>query len=144
MTQPAKSWSSAAVFFIPGGLILSLYLWTGAPGAWWGDGLELAAAAKTLGVPHPTGYPLYMVLGHLTIRAAPFLDAGRALTIFSSLLCAGSAAMLGALLFVRLKERDSARESDADRRPLSIALAASGAALALAFTRTLWEHATFA
>ncbi len=30
----------------------------------WGDGPELAASAWVLGVPHPTGYPLYMLLLH--------------------------------------------------------------------------------
>lgn len=30
----------------------------------WGDGPELAASAWALGVPHPTGYPLYMVSLH--------------------------------------------------------------------------------
>ncbi len=30
----------------------------------WGDAPELAAAAWSLGVPHPTGYPLYLIITH--------------------------------------------------------------------------------
>lgn len=37
----------------------------------WGDTPELAACAWILGVPHPTGYPLYMLLTHL-FQALPF------------------------------------------------------------------------
>ncbi|MDA8020246.1 MAG: DUF2723 domain-containing protein [Thermoanaerobaculia bacterium] len=33
-----------------------------------GDSGELVAAAATLGIPHPSGYPLYVLLGHLWIQ----------------------------------------------------------------------------
>ena len=46
--------------------LLSVYLYTLAPGLTWAhhgsDGGDLIAAAATGGVPHPTGYPLYLVL----------------------------------------------------------------------------------
>ena len=37
----------------------------------WGDSPELAACAWILGVPHPTGYPLYMLAVHI-FQALPF------------------------------------------------------------------------
>lgn len=48
------------------GLMFILYWWSAAPGLTWAhfgaDGGELLAAAVTNGVPHPPGYPLYMLL----------------------------------------------------------------------------------
>jgi hypothetical protein len=40
-----------------------LYFLTRAPAAYPGDPVELVTAAVTLGVSHPTGYPLYLLLG---------------------------------------------------------------------------------
>ncbi|MGM0578755.1 MAG: glycosyltransferase family 117 protein [Myxococcota bacterium] len=41
-----------------------VYVATATPGAFWLDSTELAGAAATLGVPHPPGHPLYVILGH--------------------------------------------------------------------------------
>ncbi|HRU39471.1 MAG TPA: DUF2723 domain-containing protein, partial [Candidatus Goldiibacteriota bacterium] len=38
-----------------------LYIRTLCPSVYFGDSGELIAAAKTLGVPHPTGFPLYLL-----------------------------------------------------------------------------------
>lgn len=50
-------------------LLLSVYCFTLAPGLSWAnggaDGGDLIAAAAINGVPHPTGYPLYMLLAKL-------------------------------------------------------------------------------
>ena len=35
---------------------------------YWGDGLELTAAGRTLGVAHPTGYPLFTLMIHVAQR----------------------------------------------------------------------------
>lgn len=130
-------------------LLFIVYAVTGAPGAWWGDGLELTAAAATLGVPHPTGYPLYLLAGHLLIRAFSFLDPGRVMTLFSSLCCAAA----GGLLALFFQERmDETLEAYRGRGPeprepgasLAGLIGGAGLALMLGFTSTLWDHATFA
>ena len=46
-------------------LTLAAYLSTLAPDVTFTDSGELAAVAATLGVAHPTGYPLFTLLGHL-------------------------------------------------------------------------------
>jgi hypothetical protein len=50
-------------------ILLSVYLWTIAPGLTWAnggsDGGDLITAAATGGVAHPTGYPLYLLLARL-------------------------------------------------------------------------------
>ncbi|MEZ4710782.1 MAG: DUF2723 domain-containing protein [Caldilineaceae bacterium] len=62
------------------GLAFALYVATMAPGLTWAnqgaDGGELIAAARTNGVPHPPGYPLYMVLLQLWLKVATMLFAG--------------------------------------------------------------------
>jgi len=46
----------------PLALVASVYLLTMAPGAYSLDSAELATGAYTLGIVHPTGYPLYMLI----------------------------------------------------------------------------------
>ena len=49
-----------------------LYLITLAPSIGPEDGGELAAAAYTLGIPHPTGYPLWTLFGWIFTKLIPF------------------------------------------------------------------------
>lgn len=49
-----------------------------------GDSGELVAAAWTLGIPHPTGYPLYVLLGKLWATALPFGSVAFRLSLFSA------------------------------------------------------------
>lgn len=48
-----------------GFLVFVTYALTMAPGLMYTDSGELAAACTTLGVAHPTGYPLFTLLGHV-------------------------------------------------------------------------------
>lgn len=132
---------------LAGAFAFSIYLATAAPGAWWGDGLELSVAAEVLGIPHPPGYPLYTILGHLLLRFAEGADPGRAMTLFSAALCAVGAALAGGLAYALLRgagRDDEGRElpSPVERGPA--ALTALGTTLIVAFSRTVWEHGTFA
>lgn len=55
------------------GVPLAVYLLTLPPGLTWAhdgaDGGDLIAAAKTLGIPHPPGYPLYTLMARLFLCA---------------------------------------------------------------------------
>ncbi len=42
-----------------------VYLATLCPTVYWYDSAEFAAAAVLLGIPHPPGYPLYVLIGHV-------------------------------------------------------------------------------
>lgn len=59
-------WARPLAVLVPTGFAFVLYWWTLAPTITWthhgADGGELLAAAVTNGVPHPPGYPLYMLL----------------------------------------------------------------------------------
>lgn len=59
-----------------------------------GDSGELTAAAFSLGVAHPPGYPLYTLLGKLMIVLTPFGDAATAMNLFSALAAAGTTAVI--------------------------------------------------
>ncbi len=48
-----------------GGLAAALYATGLCPTVYWYDSAEFAAAAASLGVPHPPGYPLYTLIAHV-------------------------------------------------------------------------------
>lgn len=114
----------AALFIV----FLLLYGGTAAPSVLSGDSAEFQLAAATLGVPHPTTYPLYTLLGHLAIHVLPFGEIAWRVTLVSSL-CAA----LAVALFTVLAQRITGRS-----------LPALAGALALGFAPGLWNAATLA
>ncbi|MCC6457368.1 MAG: DUF2723 domain-containing protein [Caldilineaceae bacterium] len=93
-------WVQLAAIGLPTGLSFWLYWATAAPGLTWAhfgaDGGDLLVAAAVNGVPHPSGYPLYMLLlqdwlrlGHLISPQAEIAYWGNRL---SALCVAGSVA----------------------------------------------------
>lgn len=97
---------------------------------WAGDGGELITASMTLGVPHPPGYPTYVLLG----RLFALLPAGAVAWRFNlfSAVCAAAAA---GLLAVATRQAWGGRA-----RPV----AAVAAALAFAFLPLVWSQAVVA
>ena len=85
----------AIILFV---FFLSLYIYTAAPTIYSGDSGEIAAAVNTLGLAHPTGFPLYMMIGKLFTLLLPIGDVAHHLNIFSALLTAISVALLFILL----------------------------------------------
>ena len=152
--------SAFLLFLLPVAVFL-VYLRTAAPGAWWGDGLEFACAAKTMGIPHAPGYPFYTVAGHLVMKLLFWLDPGRALTLFGAALLSISIGLLLPLfrriLFecgmrnaecgIKETPGEDVRNSSihsAFRIPHSAFLLSFGASLLLAFSKTVWDQATSA
>jgi tetratricopeptide (TPR) repeat protein len=99
------------------------------------DSGEFLGVAATLGVAHPTGYPLYALLGQL---ATLFPWGGQAFLI--NLVSAAAAA--GAAFFVALAAGELARQLDLDSVARALAIAAAG--LLVLAGRTLWSVATMA
>ena len=58
------------------------------------DGNELTTVAATLGLAHPTGYPLYTWLGFLFTKLVPIGDVAHRTNLMSAILGAASVAML--------------------------------------------------
>jgi len=116
-------------------IALAVYLVTLAPGLTFAhngsDGGDLIAAAYTLGVPHPTGYPTYTLLAWLFSRLPLGTIAYRV-----NLLSAFCAALAVGLFY--LVDRTLAAPDDASRTSRAISAAA---ALTLAFSSLLWSQA---
>lgn len=77
---------------------LTLYTATAAPDLTWvnygADGGELITAAATLGIPHPPGYPLYVLLGHLiSLWPGDSLNLAPRFHLFSAVCAALAAAV---------------------------------------------------
>lgn len=67
------------------GLLLVVYVVTLAPGVTYWDSGEFLAAMKSLGIPHPPGTPLYILVGNVWGRALePFLGFAYAVNLFSA------------------------------------------------------------
>ncbi|EYF03394.1 protein O-mannosyl-transferase family [Chondromyces apiculatus] len=81
--------------------LLALYLPTLASGPTFSDGPELVTAIWTLGVPHPTGYPLFALVGHAFTRILPIPVSPCVKVELFNVLCA-----LGAALFTARAVRE--------------------------------------
>lgn len=120
---------------------LLVYARTLAPSFSTMDSGELAATTATLGIAHPTGYPLFTLLGYAFSR----LPLGsftviQKLNLLSALYCAG--AVYGfyhafRLLLIPPRSASSVRNVP----PADTALAAGIAAATFAFSRTFWAQA---
>ncbi len=81
-------------------ILLATYLATAAPDLTFWDAPELIAAAQTLGIPHPPGTPLWVLLAHSTARLFSETGPARAVTMLS-VLASAIAGGLGALMAAR-------------------------------------------
>jgi hypothetical protein len=83
------------VAVLVGVVLVVLYVATLAPSLAYdgGDGHELTIVAATLGLAHPTGYPLYTWIGHL-FTLLPLGDVAYRTNLMSAVLGAGCGAML--------------------------------------------------
>jgi len=151
------SWSRAellcagAVFF----LALLLYSWTLAPTVTLTDSGELIVAAHGLGVAHPPGVPLWIILAHLA-SLVPFGNVAQRINfssaLFAALACATVTLVVSELMITASYLGASKRSKKAAQQrksveasgvgSLSIFAPAIGAGLLLAFSRTLWSYAT--
>lgn len=77
-------WAAFGVFCA----LLFLYGRTLCPTVGVGDSGELITAAYTLGIPHPTGYPLYVLLGKLFLFLFPFGEEAFRMNFFSAVTAA--------------------------------------------------------
>jgi hypothetical protein len=127
--------ADALIALIVAVLALALYLCTLAPGVLGGDSGEFQFAGWLGGFAHPTGYPLYLLLGWLWTHLLPLHDPAWRMNAFSAL-WGGVATGLVYLLALRMLRQVTLN-------PWSRLLALF-AALTFAVTPTLWSQATLA
>jgi hypothetical protein len=139
----AFSWRSrpyvAAAVFV---LALGVYLGTLAPGITWrhsgSDSGELVAAALIGGVPHPPGYPTYMLLASAFARL-PFAEPALGVNLLSALCAAGAAALLALTLMELLPCPSGETFFAAGAQALALIVA-----MQMAYSPTLWSQAVIA
>jgi tetratricopeptide (TPR) repeat protein len=142
---------------------LLLYGWTLAPTVTLIDSGELIVAARNLGVAHPPGFPLYLILAHLA-SLVPLGNIAARINFASAVFAALASAMLtlvmaellitagsqgrGKNISARGRKRRAAtagaNPTDAVNGKLIVLIPAFMSGLLLAFSRTLWSYATIA
>jgi tetratricopeptide (TPR) repeat protein len=161
----ARLLCAAGVFLVS----LFVYVWTLAPTVTLVDSGELIIAARVLGVAHPPGFPLYVLLAHLA-TLVPFGNIAVRVNFASALFAAASAGMLTLVVaelmltsplvaaFIERARKKSARKNkkvspaaESPKTPgslvsnsLLVLIPALTSGLLLAFSRTLWAYATIA
>jgi len=106
---------------------MAAYLLTLCPTVYAGDSGDFITASYTLGVAHPTGYPLYMLLGK-AFSTIPFGNVAYRYNVLSAVFAAAAAVF--ACLTARLLVKSW--------------LASAGAGLLVAFSQAYWDQATVA
>jgi hypothetical protein len=126
--------------FVCSGLVLAIlvvaYARTLAPGITWAnngaDSGDLVAAAATLGIAHPSGYPTYLLLAHC-FQLIPVGDLAFRATLMSAV-----AALLAVFLVYRIVLVLLGNQS------WRAAISAGTAALALGLSQVFWSQAVVA
>ncbi len=119
-------------------LVFLIYQLTLCPAVAFTDTGELAAVCVTLGIAHPTGYPLFTLLGRLWSMLAPGGDEIAMLNRLASVWTALGVGVL-VLVFLEILGRTFGREL---RRPLVRRLVALSAALCVGLSSTVWAQST--
>ncbi|MCH9651294.1 MAG: DUF2723 domain-containing protein [Deltaproteobacteria bacterium] len=127
----ADLWAAGVAGFVA----MAVYGWTAAPGVTFKDSGELIVAAVHLGVPHPTGYPLWTILAGL-FSWLPLGSAAREVNLFSGV-CAAFATALVAALIANLGRHSG-------RSPWVSGGIAVSTSLVFAFSVCVWSQAVFA
>lgn len=125
MTGGRAVWLGAALL---AAAFFGLYVVTLAPDVLAADSGELQVVAAQLGVAHPPGFPLYVILAHLFTRLLPFVSPAYAVNFISAVTSALTVAVVY-LAAVRITGR---------RLPGLVA------AVALGTATTFWSQATTA
>lgn len=85
MVQWLRARTNLIIAIILGMLSLALYVRTAAPTVLAADGGELQFVPYIAGIAHPTGYPLYTMLGWIWSHVLPFGDVAYRMNLFSVL-----------------------------------------------------------
>jgi hypothetical protein len=117
---------------------LALYVKTAAPTVLTADGGEFQFVPYIAGIAHPTGYPLYTMLGWLWSHVLPFGDVAYRMNLFSSLWAAVAVTLLymTSILFLRLISLSIP--------PETLHVSALVATATFASSQTFWSQAIIA
>jgi tetratricopeptide (TPR) repeat protein len=142
---------SIIIFLIP----FIIYLLTTAPDLTFTDSGELAGACVTLGIAHPTGYPLFTLLGHLWTYLPIASKEIYELNIFASFLTALSCVFFYQIILLLLnfvnesitqKKKKSTKQIELNKsgriqHKEQIMMISISSTLLYAFSQTIWQQA---
>lgn len=107
------------------------------------DAGELATVASVLGIAHPTGYPLFSILGHCVLWIPLGNEEVLKLNIFSSMVVAVAVGVFLQVLLAGVRLADpkkrKGRDQSGGEKP-ELLLAAAIASLVLGFSTTVWAQ----
>ena len=115
------------VCVVAAAVALIVYVLTLAPTVSGEDSGEFITAAYSLGIPHPPGYPLWCMLGHV-FTYLPYGSIAWRVNLMSAVFAAATVYLVARLILMLTQNH----------------LAALGGAWALAFSRAFWEQAVIA
>jgi MFS family permease len=118
-------------------LVLGGYLLSLAPSVTFWDAGEFIASMKILGIPHPPGTPLFILLGHVWAKLIPFGEYAWRTNLMSAVFSAAAAGLwflITSDILARLIPGDGLGER------LVRLLGAGAAAVILAFSFTNWQN----
>jgi Protein of unknown function (DUF2723) len=119
-------------------LVLLVYILTLAPTVTFWDAGEFIAAAKTLGIPHPPGTPLFVLIAHVWAMLVPVGEYAVRTNLLSALLSAAGAGFFFLIAHQSIQKLTSDLE-EPTARMLSLAGGAASAMVG-AFTFTNWQN----
>ena len=122
---------------------LTIYILTLAPTVTFIDSGELAAVCSTLGIAHPTGYPVYTLIGRLFLLFPFSSNKVFQLNFLSALFAALT--VLAIYNVTSHLQRNRGKENQEDVRQYAMVpftlLTAGATALLLGFSKTFWSQA---
>ena len=130
--HPPYRWAIVAAVVVFAGYLPSL-----APTVTFWDAGELIAAARILGIPHPPGTPLFVLVGHVWGSLLPFGEYAFRLNLLSAILSAAGAGCLFLVAHDTLRRYAADLTGGQDLVAIGGALAGSVVA---AFTFTQWQN----
>ncbi len=138
----APPYRGAAVVFV---LVFLVYLWTLAPTVTFWDAGEFIAAAKILGIPHPPGTPLFVLIANVWGRLVPIGEFAYRTNLLTALFSATAAAAFFLLIAQALKGWETLKhlgeqEGGQTYDRLFVIGGAAAAAVTASFTFTVWQN----
>jgi len=137
MNEPAERPPYRAAL-ATGAVVLAVYVLTLAPTVTFWDAGEFIAAARTLGIPHPPGTPLFVLIAHAWGVLVPVGEWAYRTNLLSALLSAAAAGLFFLVVHQSMRGVVEGLPEDAGRR-LLVGGAAAAAVLG-AFTFTNWQN----
>ncbi len=151
--------SSKTAGLITGSVVFAfsfvIYLTTLAPTVWFIDSGELSAVASTLGIAHPTGYPLFTLIGHLFTLLPVSPSEVYKLNLMSAFFCSLALLVFAYLMIYLLNWQSPPAHPDKGKKGQQPKPAAKAdtvpqiviygtaifSSLLLGFSRTFWDAA---